>query len=152
MVALVNSVRADAGNSTLGWLNPLLYSDYSSFANDVTSGDNKCLAAGYGCCTQGFYAASGWDPATGLGSVDYAEFLLALANEQSVKPDSDDDDSSSNALGTLIVVAIIVVVVVAIGLVSCLFYYMCCKPKPPAAQPASVPATTTANPSIVYYD
>ena len=75
IVSLVNSARRAAGNSTLGWLNPALYALYPSFVNDVISGDNKCLSAGASCCSQGFYATTGWDPVTGLGSIDFAQFL-----------------------------------------------------------------------------
>ena len=77
MVALVNSARRANGNSTLGWLNPALYSLSSSFVNDITSGDNRCLASG-GCCSQGFYASVGWDPVTGLGSVNFENFKAAM--------------------------------------------------------------------------
>ena len=73
MVSLVNSVRQAAGNSSLGWLNPALYAFSKEFLlNDITSGNNLCKAekAGtFSCCSQGFYAAPGWDPVTGLGSV-----------------------------------------------------------------------------------
>jgi len=79
MVSLVNSARRAAGNSTLGWLNPALYALYPAFVNDVTSGDNKCLSEGVTCCSQGFYATTGWDPVTGLGSIDFAKFLQTFA-------------------------------------------------------------------------
>ena len=73
MVSLVNSVRRAAGNSSLGWLNPALYAFSKEFIlNDITSGNNLCQAekaGGVTCCSQGFYAAPGWDPVSGLGSV-----------------------------------------------------------------------------------
>eukprot|EP01042_Synura_sphagnicola_P003220 gene3220-biopygen3474 len=74
MVSLVNSNRLQAGKSSLGWITPALYSNYSAFVNDVTSGNNLC-ATGPGCCTQGFYCATGWDPVTGFGSVNFQNFL-----------------------------------------------------------------------------
>jgi len=80
MVSLVNAARRSQGNSTVGFLNPALYALSDSFANDITVGDNKCLASGYGCCSQGFYASSGWDPVTGLGSIDFQKFQTALLN------------------------------------------------------------------------
>ena len=116
MVALVNSARVEQGNSTLGWLNPLLYSEYASFVNDITKGDNKCLAAGYGCCSQGFYAAEGWDPATGLGSIDFYEFLLALANVQSIQIDETEKSFFDRYLTEFIVAMIVVGSLVALGL------------------------------------
>ena len=57
IVALLNDKRLSAGLPPLGFLNPLLYSGNASSAfNDVTSGSNP------GCGTDGFPAASGWDP------------------------------------------------------------------------------------------
>jgi tripeptidyl-peptidase-1 len=64
VVALLNDVRLSAGKSSLGFLNPLLYQNPSAF-NDITTGNNP------GCNTNGFYAAVGWDPITGLGSPNF---------------------------------------------------------------------------------
>ena len=73
-VSLVNSQRKSRGMSTMGLINPFLYNYYASFANDITSGDNKCAASSYSyssyqpthtCCKEGFYATQGWDPVTG---------------------------------------------------------------------------------------
>ena len=75
MVSLVNAARLKAGRPTLGFLNTAIYAYNGSFANDVTSGNNKCThGANIICCSQGFYAAQGWDPTTGFGSVDFAKF------------------------------------------------------------------------------
>lgn len=86
MVSLVNAERRAAGNSTLGWLNPVLYSLYPAFVNDITSGDNKCLSAGHSCCDQGFYATVGWDPASGLGSIDFDKFRKTLTGSKAATP------------------------------------------------------------------
>ena len=67
MVSLVNAARQAIGKPSLGWINPALYKLSHKFINDITSGDNTC-SVGF-CCTSGFYAAPGWDPVTGLGSV-----------------------------------------------------------------------------------
>ncbi len=57
IVALVNDERLNAGKSSLGFLNPLLYSDAAApIFNDITAGSNP------GCSTNGFPAKSGWDP------------------------------------------------------------------------------------------
>ena len=78
MVSLVNAARLAAGKSALGWLNPALYALSSNFIlNDITSGHNKCTDSGL-CCLQGFTAATGWDPVTGLGSVIL--LILSLLN------------------------------------------------------------------------
>merc|ERR1712166_483128 len=79
-VSLVNSARLAAGKPALGFLNPALYAaNARSIYNDVTSGENNCAAENYNsttetCCKEGFYAAQGWDPLTGWGSVDFAKF------------------------------------------------------------------------------
>jgi len=74
MVSLVNAARKAAGKSSLGWLNPALYAFSSKFIlNDIKSGNNKCNANNL-CCSQGFTAAPGWDPVTGLGSVNFTAF------------------------------------------------------------------------------
>ena len=78
MVSLINSARLDAGKPALGWLNPKIYALNGSFANDVTSGNNKCTRSASLCCYQGFYAAPGWDPVTGFGSVNFEKFCLAF--------------------------------------------------------------------------
>eukprot|EP01041_Mallomonas_annulata_P002197 gene2197-4272_t len=78
MVALVNAARKKAGKSYVGWINPTLYASGGSFANDIgPGGDNKC-SRGWPtpdlCCSEGFATATGWDPVTGFGSVDFKKF------------------------------------------------------------------------------
>jgi len=73
MVSLVNAARLAAGKSSLGFLNPSIYTYGTDFANDITDGENNCTA-GTVCCDEGFYAATGWDPLTGFGSVDFQKF------------------------------------------------------------------------------
>jgi tripeptidyl-peptidase-1 len=78
MVALVNAARLANGQSTLGWMNPSLYKNFDSIVlNDVTSGNNLCGRQNFfvcDCCSVGFHASSGWDPVTGLGSVNFEKF------------------------------------------------------------------------------
>lgn len=64
----INEERLAAGKKTVGFLNPTLYSNPSAF-HDITVGNNS------GCGTPGFYAASGWDPVTGLGTPNYPALL-----------------------------------------------------------------------------
>eukprot|EP01042_Synura_sphagnicola_P036491 gene36491-biopygen7369 len=64
MITLINAARRAAGLSTVGWLNPALYASGGSFANDITSGNNKWTETTG--CAQGFYTAPGWDPVTGF--------------------------------------------------------------------------------------
>lgn len=78
MISLVNSARLAAGKPALGWVTPALYKLSSSFVRDVKSGHNKCVASATVCCQQGFYATDGWDPVTGLGSLDFTLFKDAM--------------------------------------------------------------------------
>jgi len=72
IISLANSIRKSEGKPKLGFLNPLLYSKQleNSF-NDITEGCNKCCTVNYDhCCEVGWHATTGWDPVTGLGSLD----------------------------------------------------------------------------------
>jgi tripeptidyl-peptidase-1 len=82
MLNLVNNARIKAGKSSLGLVTPALYQISSSVYNDITQGENNCCAGTTDpvCCTYGFYAASGWDPTTGFGSVNVASLISALQN------------------------------------------------------------------------
>ena len=79
MVSLVNSARLEAGKPALGFLNTAIYQNGAAISNDITSGENQCTA-GRVCCDEGFYAASGWDPLTGFGSLDYTKFYNVFFN------------------------------------------------------------------------
>ena len=79
MVSLVNGARLELGKKPLGFLNPALYKLSDNFINDITSGSNKCAPGPTSksasvCCAQGFEATKGWDPVTGLGSIDFKKF------------------------------------------------------------------------------
>ena len=76
MLALINQ---KAGyNTGQGLINPTLYtlasnaSTYASAFHDVTTGNNNCLGGAANCvsATNGFTAGTGYDQATGLGSID----------------------------------------------------------------------------------
>ena len=66
-ISNVNAKRFAVGKGPVGWVNPFLYTYASQFVNDVTAGDNIF-------CTVGYYATPGWDPASGLGSINYGKF------------------------------------------------------------------------------
>jgi len=68
VVTLLNDARLALNKKPLGYLNPMLYQNPSVF-NDITSGNNP------GCGTQGFPAAVGWDPVTGLGTPNFPKLL-----------------------------------------------------------------------------
>ncbi|KDR68017.1 hypothetical protein GALMADRAFT_272863 [Galerina marginata CBS 339.88] len=63
--SLLNDFRLSQGKTSLGFINPLIYSTASSGFTDITSGSNP------GCGTQGFSAGKGWDPVTGLGTPNF---------------------------------------------------------------------------------
>ncbi|KAM7195591.1 subtilisin-like protein [Rhypophila sp. PSN 637] len=66
LVTLLNEERLAVGKRPIGFLNPILYAHPEAF-NDVVEGSNP------GCGTEGFRAAKGWDPVTGLGTPNYAK-------------------------------------------------------------------------------
>jgi tripeptidyl-peptidase I len=79
-ISNINAARLAEGKGSVGWINPSLYTKGSYFVNDIISGNTLCVADGT-CCSTGFYATPGWDPATGLGSVNYgkmASMFVAL--------------------------------------------------------------------------
>lgn len=71
IIALINDRLAAQGKGPLGFLNPFLYGAAASTFTDITTGNNP------GCNTNGFPAAAGWDPVTGLGTPDFTKLLLA---------------------------------------------------------------------------
>jgi len=71
MIALLNDIRFQAGKSSLGFLNPLIYQHPEIF-NDVTVGSNP------GCSTNGFYAEPGWDPVTGMGTIAFDKWTKLI--------------------------------------------------------------------------
>jgi hypothetical protein len=62
---LPSCIRLKAGKSALGFLNPFIYQNAAAF-NDVTTGCNKASGP------HGFTASKGWDPATGVGTPNFA--------------------------------------------------------------------------------
>eukprot|EP01038_Epipyxis_sp_PR26KG_P004236 gene4236-6013_t len=91
LISLVNAQRKKNGLTTVGWINPTLYSigaSNPSLFNDITSGSNNCCAdstpSAATCCAAGFSAAKGWDPVSGWGSVNYGnlyDILSAASNK-----------------------------------------------------------------------
>jgi len=78
IVAQLNDARLAAGKPALGWMNPFLYSADTNSYNDVTTGTTDG-----GKSSGGFTATKGWDPATGFGTVQFANLkaaALAAAN------------------------------------------------------------------------
>lgn len=78
LVALINNELLTAGEAPLGFLNPWLYANPDAFT-DITSGSNP-----YEKC-DGFQAAAGWDPVTGLGTPIYTALKQAAFDALKVK-------------------------------------------------------------------
>jgi len=83
MVSLINAKRIAAGKPAVGFITPNLYklaANVKGIFNDITSGENNCCAAPSDpvCCQYGFTAATGWDPLTGLGSVNFENLAAAF--------------------------------------------------------------------------
>ncbi|KAH9049738.1 subtilisin-like protein [Lactarius hengduanensis] len=72
MISLLNDYLISQGKVTLGFLNPWLYGTGMSGLTDITFGSNP------GCNTDGFSAIVGWDPVTGLGTLDFQRLLPVL--------------------------------------------------------------------------
>ncbi len=66
-LTLINDLRKKAGKSTLGWINPTVYSCSGAW-NDITSGGSYGCGSGNG----GFPVGPGWDPSTGMGTPNFA--------------------------------------------------------------------------------
>ena len=99
MISVINSKLLSSNLPVAGYLNPILYSPAMSCAiNDILSGDNFCTVGL--CCPQGFSATTGWDPVTGLGSLNIAKLLalfgLSTANSEFAVNESYDLEYGKN--------------------------------------------------------
>lgn len=108
----INAARNSVGKGSIGWVNPALYMNHTSYVKDIISGSNKCGGSStvgtFKCCPHGFSATPGWDPTTGLGSLNYQKMkrhFLLLGEIKSVtsapsssKPTSRPTSSPSSTL------------------------------------------------------
>ncbi|KAI0752912.1 subtilisin-like protein [Daedaleopsis nitida] len=70
ILSAINDARLAIRKKPIGWINPALYSrTFEGAFNDITNGTNP------GCGTQGFAARPGWDPVTGLGTLNFPKLL-----------------------------------------------------------------------------
>ncbi|PLW47967.1 hypothetical protein PCANC_09418 [Puccinia coronata f. sp. avenae] len=75
MLAMINDARTTRGKKPVGFINPAIYSSrFRKAFNDIKEGTNP------GCDTEGFSAVPGWDPVTGLGTMDFSKFLPIWKN------------------------------------------------------------------------
>jgi tripeptidyl-peptidase-1 len=85
ILSLVNDARLSAGKPAVGFANPALYewAGNADIFHDITEGANNCCSGGWSgsivtCCpSHGFHATKGWDPTTGLGSVNVGNLISA---------------------------------------------------------------------------
>jgi tripeptidyl-peptidase-1 len=76
LISLANSMRLANNKPKLGFLNPLLYNKLlAPFFEDIVEGNNRCCMSSQWCCEDGFDASEGWDPVTGLGTLNWKKFL-----------------------------------------------------------------------------
>jgi tripeptidyl-peptidase I len=68
IITLINEERIKIGKGRVGFINPVLYANPWAL-NDIVEGANP------GCGTNGFNAVDGWDPVTGLGTLNFEELL-----------------------------------------------------------------------------
>eukprot|EP00981_Chlorochromonas_danica_P000552 scaffold125_cov156-Ochromonas_danica.AAC.1 len=161
LVSLVNAARLEKNLSSIGFINPTLYSvginntqglgnQYNASFNDIVSGDNLCCSQNDNgnapCCSTGFYTASGWDPVTGWGSIFYPDFSAIFSVATPYTPTDDDDDSSSSGLSAGAIAGIVIGVIVGVAFVSMIAYwfYTMISYSPPPSQPT--PAVVVGTP------
>jgi subtilase family serine protease len=85
LVAILNQAKGYSATSGQGVVNPTLYSlaatpVYATAFHDITSGGNQCLSGSSYCASPGtteYAAATGYDEASGLGSIDFFNLLTA---------------------------------------------------------------------------
>lgn len=85
MVAMINQATGSAGQGVVNSTLYALASDpvkYASAFHDITTGNNACTAGTAYCSTAGantsiYAAGTGYDEASGLGSVDFNNLLIA---------------------------------------------------------------------------
>lgn len=76
MFTLANQRLLSQGYRKIGYANPMLYwmgDNCKEAFNDITMGNNQWSTTQK--CLYGFPAAPGWDPATGLGTINFEPFV-----------------------------------------------------------------------------
>lgn len=87
LFTLVNQKLLSEGYSYIGYANPMLYwmaEECPEAFTDITVGDNLANEDGYPCLN-GFPAAPGWDPVTGLGSINFGPFTECAKKYQDLQ-------------------------------------------------------------------
>jgi tripeptidyl-peptidase-1 len=87
LFTLANQKLLSDGYSLIGYANPMLYwmaENCPEAFNDITIGNNQFGEKGY-LCQYGYPAAVGWDPVTGLGSINFNPFVECIKVYQDLK-------------------------------------------------------------------
>lgn len=145
MISLVNARRLEHGLPSVGFINPSLYatSAWSQYT-DITSGHIKCCSDSNDppdpiCCTSGFTATPGWDPATGFGSITFDRLVQVLGGlgiaEPSAAPSTQEPSMRPTAQGTTAQPSVTP--------------YRMPIPSNPSAAPESSAPTTSIKPTVV---
>ncbi|CAF1549791.1 unnamed protein product, partial [Didymodactylos carnosus] len=83
LFSLINDQRLKLDMKPLGFLNPLLYQlarTYPEVFYDIVTGKNNCQS-GSVCCQYGFEAQKGYDPVSGLGSINHGLMMKLLTQK-----------------------------------------------------------------------
>ncbi|KAH9057761.1 subtilisin-like protein [Lactarius vividus] len=91
IISLLNDHLISKGSTPLGFLNPWLYGTGLAGLNDITSGSNP------GCKTEGFSAVVGWDPVTGLRTLDFAKLEEIIDDRLTQAPQAQRNDRPEGA-------------------------------------------------------
>jgi len=104
-LSLANDYRLQNGLRPFGFINNLLYQMYvdnPKAFRDIVVGENSCLSMGI-CCEQGYSATIGWDPVTGLGSIDFRnawEYLTSSLDRPFSKEKCNPSDADLGLYGS----------------------------------------------------
>jgi len=99
-ISLINDRLHQKNQTSLGFINPLLYQVPRATYFDIREGDTKCGEKQ--CCEYGFFAAPGWDATTGLGSVNYGnlESFVLSGNSTSTTTTTSPATTGTTTTGT----------------------------------------------------
>lgn len=124
MLSLINNQLVVMNKSTVGWINPVLY-QYAShhILHDITIiGNNSCSAlyseTDHTCFAEGFVAMTGWDPVTGLGSVDFVQLQQVFV---SVSSGSNNNGFSTGEIAGIVVGSVAGSVIIAAAVYYAMF-------------------------------
>lgn len=120
MISLVNSRRLLDDKGPLGWINEGLYNfsqGNNSYIQDVKVGSNQCTATCSICCRQGFSATKGWDPVTGLGSLDFSKFYKVFTGVDLPRPLSQSEESPEKDVFALTPTILYIIIGVSASLI-----------------------------------